>query len=172
MKKLSFIAIAFIFAFGLSFSLYSCGGNATSNEDNATEDETTTEETTTEEETVTEETTVNLEKGKEIYEGKGLCHTCHQKDGTGVESNYPPLAGADYLLADKKRAIAQTLQGSSEPITVNGTEYPGGIMGPTVQNVNLTNEEVAAVVNYILNSWGNDGGTVTVADVEEVKANL
>jgi len=102
-------------------------------------------------------------KGKAIYEGKGTCSVCHQLTGQGLLPVFPPLAEADYLLADKNRAIHQTMYGSKEPITVNGTTYPGGVM--TV--IPLTDEEVMHVVNYILNSWGNDGGTVTL---DEVKA--
>lgn len=99
--------------------------------------------------------------GKAIYEGKGTCSVCHQLNGAGLPPTFPPLAGADYLLADKQRAVKQTMYGSKEPIKVNGVTYPGGIM----TNVELTNEEVRDVVNYILNSWGNDGGTVTTKDV-------
>ncbi|MCF8364370.1 MAG: cytochrome c [Bacteroidales bacterium] len=102
-------------------------------------------------------------KGKAIFEGKGTCSVCHQLNGAGLPPAFPPLAKADYLLADKNRAIRQTMYGSKEPITVNGQTYPGGVMTIT----NLSDEEVKDVVNYILNSWGNDGGTVTL---EEVKA--
>lgn len=105
----------------------------------------------------------SIANGKAIFEGKGTCSVCHQLNGAGLPPAFPPLAGADYLLADKDRAIHQTMYGSKEPITVNGHTYPGGVM--TV--VDLTDEEVRDVVNYILNSWGNDGGTVTL---EEVKA--
>jgi mono/diheme cytochrome c family protein len=101
-------------------------------------------------------------KGKAIYEGKGSCSVCHQVTGLGLPGAFPPLANADYLLADKNRAIKQTMYGSAEPIVVNGTTYPGGLM--TVPE--LTDEEVANVVTYILNSWGNDGGTVTVEEVQ------
>ncbi len=102
-------------------------------------------------------------KGKAVYEGKGTCSVCHQMTGLGLPPAFPPLAKADYLLEDKDRAIRQTMYGASEAITVNETTYPGGVM--TV--IPLTDEEVKDVVNYILNSWGNDGGTVTL---DEVKA--
>lgn len=104
----------------------------------------------------------SIEAGKAIYEGKGTCVTCHQKNGAGIPPTFPPLANADYLLENKHRAIHQTMYGSDEPITVNGTTYPGGIM----TTVELTDKEVRDVVNYILNSWGNDGGVVTVEDVK------
>jgi len=129
-------------------------------------------ETKTDEKTVNEEVAkpVDNSKGKEIYETKGMCQTCHQADGKGLAGNYPPLAGSEYLLADKQRAIVQTLKGSSEPITVNGVVYPGNIMGAVVANINLTDDEVVAVVNYILNSWGNNGGNVTIEDVKKARS--
>jgi len=105
----------------------------------------------------------SMAAGKAIYEGKGTCSVCHQVTGAGLPPTFPPLANADYLLADKKRAIRQTMYGAKEPITVNGQTYPGGMMVVP----ELTDEEVRDVVNYILNSWGNKGGTVTL---EMVKA--
>ncbi len=104
-----------------------------------------------------------LAAGKAIYEGKGTCSVCHQLTGLGMAPTFPPLAKADYLLADKKRAVEQTLYGSKSPIVVNGSTYPGGLM--TVPA--LTDQEVVDVVNYVLNSWGNKGGVVTL---DEVKA--
>jgi nitrite reductase (NO-forming) len=104
-----------------------------------------------------------METGKAIYNGKGNCFVCHQATGVGVPGVFPPLAKSDFLLADKKRAIVQTIYGSKTPITVNGVKYPGGIM----TNVVMTDQEVVDVVNYILNSWGNKGGVVTL---DEVKA--
>lgn len=105
----------------------------------------------------------SIAAGKIIYEGKGTCAVCHQLTGVGLPPAFPPLAGADYLLADKDRAIKQTMYGAKEPIVVNGVTYPGGMMSV----VEMTDEEVRDVVNYILNSWGNKGGEVTL---EEVKA--
>jgi len=100
-------------------------------------------------------------KGQAIYEGKGTCYICHQLTGTGLPPAFPPLANANYLLEDKDRAIRQTMYGSTQPITVNGLTYPGG----TMTIVELTDEEVMNVVNYILNSWGNNGGTVSLEEV-------
>jgi mono/diheme cytochrome c family protein len=104
----------------------------------------------------------SIAAGKIIYEGKGTCSVCHQVTGLGLPPAFPPLAGADYLLADKHRAIKQTMYGAQEPIVVNGTTYPGGMMSV----VEMTDQEVRDVVNYILNSWGNQGGEVTIDDVK------
>ncbi len=105
----------------------------------------------------------SIEAGKLVYEGKGTCAICHLATGMGLPPAFPPLAEADYLLADVQRAVKQTMYGSKTPITVNGTTYPGSVMTLT----EMTDEEVRDVVNYILNSWGNDGGDVTLEDVED-----
>ncbi len=101
-------------------------------------------------------------KGQAIYEGKGSCSVCHQKNGQGLPQTFPPLANADYLLEDINRAIRQTMYGSTESITVNGFTYPGNEM----LLKDLSDEEVRDVVYYILNSWGNNGGVVTIEDVQ------
>lgn len=155
MKK----SITFLFGLGM-LALVSCGGGNKSAD--------TTEATDTTKAVVTEEAApaMDLTAGEAIYNGKGTCFTCHQANGQGLAPAFPPLANADYLLENKYRAIHQTIHGSQEPITVNGTTYPGKVM--TV--VQMTDQEVADVVNYILNSWGNNGGTVSVEEVTKVRA--
>ncbi len=107
----------------------------------------------------------SIKAGKAIYEGKGTCSACHQLNGAGLPPTFPPLAKSDYLLADKQRAIKQTMYGDKEPIKVDGVTYPGGVM-PVIP---LSNDEVRDVVNYILNSWGNKGGSVTTKDVQAAR---
>ncbi len=156
--KLFSLSIAAIFLLG---TFMACGGDQ---EAEGADDQNTdqTEETT--ETTTTEVATGDFSAGKAIYETN--CMVCHQESGLGVEGTFPPLAKSDYLLADKARAILQTLQGAKEPITVNGVEYPGSVM--TI--VKLENQQTVDVVNYILNSWGNEAGTVTLDDVKEANA--
>ena len=101
-------------------------------------------------------------KGAKIFKEK--CVACHQATGMGVPSAFPPLKGSDYLKADKKRAIAQVLNGSNHEITVNGAKYSIP-MPPQVDN----HEDAVAVVNYILNAWGNNYGTVSLADAKGIK---
>lgn len=83
------------------------------------------------------------------------------EQGEGLEGVFPPLAKADYLLADKKRAIRQTLYGATGEMTVNGVTYNGEMNG-----FDLSDTETSDVLNYILNSFGNKGGIVTTADVK------
>ena len=103
-----------------------------------------------------------MARGKEIYDTK--CFVCHQAEGQGIPGAFPPLANADYLLADKVRAVAQVLNGSNEEMVVNGVTYVAP-MTPQVE----TKEDAVAVINYVLNSFGNDGGWVTMEEVKDIK---
>ncbi|MDF1550247.1 MAG: cytochrome c [Bacteroidales bacterium] len=155
MKKFPFYLLSLIAI--LSLSLISCGNGAESNEED--------KDSAKVEETLPNETTVDIDltAGKKVYVDN--CMVCHQENGEGVVGTFPPLANSDYLLADKMRAVKQAIYGSKTPITVNGVEYPGNVM--TV--INLTDEQVRDVVNYILNSWGNNDGTVTIEDVKAAR---
>ena len=103
-----------------------------------------------------------FEKGKKIYDEK--CVVCHQPNGKGIKSAFPPLANSDYLLADKKRAVEQVLNGSNEEMLVNGVTYKTP-MPPQLDN----HEDAVAVINYVLNAWGNDGGTISLEEVKDIK---
>lgn len=103
-----------------------------------------------------------MPKGEQIYKAK--CVVCHQANGQGVENVFPPLANSDYLLADKVRAVAQTLNGSKVEMVVNGKKY-NQEMTPQVD----TKEDAVAVINYVLNNFGNNGGYVTLDDVKNIE---
>ncbi|MFN7120037.1 MAG: efflux RND transporter permease subunit, partial [Saprospiraceae bacterium] len=104
----------------------------------------------------------SIKRGKEVY--TTYCVACHQADGKGLDKVFPPLAKSDYLMADKKRSIKQVIHGATEPITVNGVKYTTPMMGfPS-----LTDQEVADVLNYVRNSWGNKGDK-DIVKPEEVK---
>ena len=102
-----------------------------------------------------------MAKGKAIYEEK--CIVCHMADAKGVAGAFPPLAQSDYLLKDKVRAVEQTFNGSHEEMVVNGVTY-NMPMTPQVD----TKEDAVAVINYVLNNFGNDGGYVTMEEVKDV----
>lgn len=105
-------------------------------------------------------------RGKAVYQG--TCSVCHMQDGAGLPNVFPPLKASDYLMEDKKRSIEVILKGLSGPITVNGKEY-SGVMPPLT---NLTDREVAAVLTYVRNDFGNKGDAVTPAEVAAVRATL
>jgi len=96
----------------------------------------------------------------------GTCSTCHQANGLGIANVFPPLAKSDYLNADHNHAIEVVLNGLSGPITVNGAAY-NSVMPPMSQ---LNDDEVAMILTYSLNSWGNEGGRISAADVAKVRS--
>ena len=105
---------------------------------------------------------VQVEKGKRVF--MQYCSVCHQLDGKGLAQVFPPLAGADYLMAEKTRSVSVVLHGLSGPITVNGQKYDG-VMPP----LSLSDEQVANVLTYVRNSWGNSGAAVAVEEVKTIR---
>lgn len=107
----------------------------------------------------------SISRGKEIY--KENCITCHLGNGEGVKGTFPPLAKADYLLKTPDKAIASVKFGLKGKIVVNGIAYQNMMPAP-----GLENDEIADVMNYILNSWGNKSGKpmITTKMVAEIKA--
>lgn len=93
------------------------------------------------------------------------CAACHQPNGKGLAGAFPPLAGSDYLLDDVEQSVANVLKGLSGPITVNGQQY-NSVMP---SQGHLSDQQLASIFNYILNSWRNAGGNVTVERVAEIR---
>jgi nitrite reductase (NO-forming) len=107
-----------------------------------------------------------MDKGAKVY--NEYCKTCHQDKGQGLGTVYPPLAKSDWLQKTKKDdVIKAVVKGLNGKIKVNGKEY-NGVMAPLPAK--YTAEEVAAVITYVYNSFGNKGPTVTAAEVKKVDA--
>ncbi len=104
-----------------------------------------------------------MERGQRYYAQS--CAACHQPNGEGVARAFPPVAGSDYLMADKLRSIDVVLQGLTGRITVNGEQYDG-----IMPALGLTDVEAASVLTYIRNSFGNSGEPVTVEEVRARRA--
>lgn len=103
-----------------------------------------------------------LALGGKIY-GQ-TCFACHQATGEGIPHAFPPLAKSDYLNEDVNRAIDVVLHGKRGPIKVNGQDYDG-----VMPAQNLTDQEAAAILTYIYDSWGNNGTVVTEEMVRKVR---
>ncbi len=101
-------------------------------------------------------------RGEDIY--MSYCITCHMDKGQGILGAFPPLANSDFLMADKQRAIRIILNGLTEEITVNGQVYFGEM---TPQDLN--DQEVADVLNFVMNSWGNNGETILETEVTKAR---
>ena len=104
----------------------------------------------------------DIKKGKEVY---GLyCQNCHMEKGEGIPELYPPLAKTNYL-KDAKKMIGIILKGQSGEITVKGKKY--NVEMPAQDY--LTDEQIADVLNYVRNSWGNKYPLITKAQVKAVR---
>lgn len=104
-----------------------------------------------------------IDAGRALF--AGTCSTCHQADGRGLEGVFPPLAGSDLIAKDPQLVPTTILRGMTGKISVNGREY-NSVMPPMTQ---LTDDEVANISTYILNSWGNPGGRITKAQAAAVR---
>lgn len=98
-------------------------------------------------------------QGKQLY--TAYCSNCHQADGTGLAKLYPPLAASDYLMEDLARAACIVKNGMHEEIEVNGVIF--NQMMPA--NQNLAPLEIAEIITYISNSWGNEAGISEVQTI-------
>ncbi len=103
------------------------------------------------------------EHGRQVY--LQTCFVCHQPNGKGVPEQIPPLAQSDLLMKDKTDAIRGVLQGRNGQLVVNGKKY-NGIMIPFAQ---LSDEQIADVITYVRNTWGNTGEGATAEEVHAVR---
>jgi nitrite reductase (NO-forming) len=103
--------------------------------------------------------------GAKVY--ASTCGACHQPHGRGLANAFPPLAGSDYLMADKTRSIEVVTKGLKGPVTVNGQTYDG-MMPP---QTHLSDEDLANALTYVRNAWGNTGDVVTKAEVASKRGN-
>jgi nitrite reductase (NO-forming)/hydroxylamine reductase len=101
--------------------------------------------------------------GEALYQVN--CSACHQREGQGLAGAFPPLASSDYFRGKPQALIEATIKGLSGPITVNGVEY-NNVM-PAVAY--LTDAELATLLTYVQNSWGNDGTEITVEQIAEYR---
>ena len=101
--------------------------------------------------------------GKRVYDAN--CMACHQPNGQGIPSAFPPVAKSDYLNEDPLRGVRAIVHGLEGPIKVNGESF-NSVM-PAMQ---LSDDEIANVMTYLLNSWDNKGGEITVEQVKKVRA--
>lgn len=103
--------------------------------------------------------------GKALY--AGTCSVCHQDSGAGLPGVFPPLAKSDFLAKQKAEDLIKiVLRGLTGPVEVNGQRYDS-VMPPMSQ---LTDDEIANILTFVRNSWGNQGDRVRKDDVQAVRA--
>jgi nitrite reductase (NO-forming) len=107
---------------------------------------------------------IQVEKGKAVY--MQTCFVCHQPGGLGVPGQIPPLAESDFLMKSKDDAIRAVVIGRTGETVVNGKVYKGTM----IPLAYLTDEQIANVLTYTRNSWGNKGDAVSASEVAKIRA--
>ena len=107
--------------------------------------------------------------GKSIYAKDGYCATCHQVDGKGIKSaGFPPLKGTQWVLGDEERLIKITLNGVMGKMEVMEKSYSGKV--PMMAFGSLLNDrEIAGVLTYVRNSFGNKAAAISPEKVKQVR---
>ncbi len=134
------------------FTLYSCGGS----------NQPATESSSTAVVSSAAPSAEVMAKGEEVF--KKTCIVCHQATGLGIPKTFPPLAKSDFLV-NRENVINQVIKGKTGELIVNGETYNN-----TMPPQNLSDEDIAAVLSYVYNSFGNSGGAVSVDEVKAVRA--
>lgn len=111
-------------------------------------------------------TQATLARGKAVY--NITCIACHQKDGGGVPRLNPPLIKTTYVLGDKVSLIKIVLQGLQQPIEIDDEEYTN----PMPAQPHLSDQQIADVLSYVRNNFGNKASFVTPAEVKSVRSKI
>lgn len=107
--------------------------------------------------------------GEEIYSREGYCATCHQENGKGLSATgYPPLAGSPWVTGSPDRLIKLVMHGMYGPIEVLGKQYAGQVP-MTAYGGLMTDEEMAAVLTYVRNSFGNQAGLIKPEQIDVIR---
>ncbi|HOX57507.1 MAG TPA: cytochrome c [Verrucomicrobiota bacterium] len=110
---------------------------------------------------------IDVMRGKALYEG--LCGLCHGNDGKGKPGQAPPFAGAEWAVGNPNRVIRIPLAGLTGPIQVNGQEWN---LSMPAMGAALPDDDLAAVLTYIRQSWGNKASVITPDQVKAVRAEI
>ncbi|MFT6178156.1 MAG: glucose/arabinose dehydrogenase/mono/diheme cytochrome c family protein [Akkermansiaceae bacterium] len=111
-------------------------------------------------------------KGGAIYARDGYCMTCHQADGNGLpDAGFPPLSETKWAVGDPDRLIKLSLKGLMGPIEVKGKKYLGQVPMTAFGGL-LNDDEMASVLTYVRNSFGNKASAIGAAQVKRVRAEV
>jgi mono/diheme cytochrome c family protein len=108
----------------------------------------------------------SVQRGKKVYET--YCLSCHQQDGKGAPGMNPPLVKTKQVLGDKTKLINIILNGMDEELVINGITY----LNPMPSQPHLKDQEIADVLTYVRNSFGNKASIVTSAQVKAARAKI
>ncbi len=105
----------------------------------------------------------SMDRGQKVYEK--VCLSCHMADGGGVPHLNPPLSQTSYVLGDKSKIIYIVLHGMTDRIPIDDEFYSNNMATHT----DLNDQQIADVLTYVRNSFGNKASAVTAAEVKAVR---
>ena len=106
----------------------------------------------------------SMDRGKQVYLEQ--CLACHQADAGGVQNMNPPLVKTKWILGDKTTLVQVVLKGMTGEVDINGDTYHN-VMAP---HSDLTDQQIADVLTYVRNNFGNKASAVTAAEVKMIRA--
>lgn len=109
-------------------------------------------------------TAASIERGKQVYLEQ--CLACHQADAMGVQGMNPPLVKTKWVLGDKTTLVQIVLKGMTGEVEINGDTYHN-VMAP---HSDLTDQQIADVLTYVRNNFGNKASAITAAEVKAIRA--
>ena len=99
-----------------------------------------------------------FDRGAKIY--RAQCASCHQAEGNGIPGVYPPLGGSDWVTGHSETLARILINGLNGPIEVNGSTYNGNMPAFGPGGLNLKPKDIAGVMTYIRQEWGNAASEV------------
>lgn len=106
----------------------------------------------------------SMERGKQVYLER--CLACHQVDALGVQGMNPPLVKTKWVLGDKTTLVQIVLKGMTGQVEIDGETYKN-VMAP---HNDLSDQQIADVLTYVRNSFGNKAKGITAAEVKTIRA--
>ena len=107
-----------------------------------------------------------LNRGKTVY--TTFCLACHQADGSGVPNLNPPLIQTEWVKGNNAKLIQMVLKGSRGQVEIDGETFNNTMPA----QAHLTDQQIADVLTYIRNSFGNKGSAVSAAEVKTERAKI
>ena len=106
--------------------------------------------------------------GQEVYFREGHCVTCHQPNGKGIDPAFPAIESSPWVTGDKDRLIKLSMYGLMGPLEINGKKYDGQVPMTPFGGM-LKNDEMAAVLTFVRNSFGNQAEPILESEVQKVR---
>lgn len=106
----------------------------------------------------------SIDRGKQVYLER--CLACHQIDALGVQGMNPPLVKTKWVLGDKTTLVHIVLKGMTGKVEIDGETYQN-VMAP---HNDLSDQQIADVLTYVRNNFGNKAKAITAAEVKTIRA--